>query len=162
MQENKGSAPVKQEISIINMFHVYAPALLAYIIKLVPDTIRAESILQELFTEVSKSVETYTTKQHNVFILLLNIGRNLAIEDLISSNSLSINNTSNRALGINNPTLRAFMERLPLLEKTILALVYYRGLNLNEVSDILHLPLKLVESKMQTASQKFQQLPPTS
>ena len=156
IQENKRVAPVKKEASVIQLYDVYTPALLAYINKIVPDTIKTESILHAVFTEVSKHVEEFADKQHNLFILLFNMARNLAVETLIHSNPPSINATNNRALGINNPSLRAFMEKLPLIEKTILALIYYRGFSANEVSDILHLPLRLVECKMQSALQKLQ------
>jgi DNA-directed RNA polymerase specialized sigma24 family protein len=162
IHENKRAISVQQEESVIELYDVYTPALLAYIGKIVQDTNKAETILQAVFAEVSQYVEAFASKQQNLFILLFNMARNLAVEALINSNSPSINATNNRALGINNPSLRAFMGKLPLIEKTIMVLIYYRGFSLHEVAGILHLPLKLVESKMLTASQKLQQLLPAS
>jgi RNA polymerase sigma factor (sigma-70 family) len=150
----------REEALTLQLYDTYSSALFSFILKILPDKKKAGDILQSVFVKVHNSIETGIDRR-SMFLLLLQMARNEAIEKLIESNSTKIvNNTSGRALGINSSAIQAFLITLPLLEKAILSLLYFRGYSVSEIGALLHLPVQVIEAKMQPALGKLQVLFP--
>lgn len=139
----------REEAAFIKLYDTYSSALYFYILKIVPDKAKATDILKSTFVTVWKNIEAYNNNQRSLFIWLLNIARNEAIQALNEIDPTMVNKTSNRAGGINSLSVQTLLSNLPLLQKTILTLNYYGGFNVNEIAEILKLPVELVESKVQ-------------
>lgn len=144
----------REEAAFIKLYDTYSAALYSYILKIVPDKAKAASILKSTFVTAWKNIETYDNNQSGLFIWLLNIARNEAIQALNEIDPM-VNKTSNQASGINNSSIQTLLSNLPLLQKTILTLNYYGGFNVNEIAEILKLPAKLVERKLQGALEQL-------
>jgi RNA polymerase sigma-70 factor (ECF subfamily) len=84
------------------------------------------------------------------------MARNEAIQTLIESNLSIVNKTSNQGKEIKSSSLQTLLTNLPLQQKTILVLNYFQGFNVNEIAEILKLPVKPVESKLQEVLQQLQ------
>ncbi|MEP6948701.1 MAG: sigma factor [Ginsengibacter sp.] len=123
------------------MYDVYASALFGYILKIVADKEKAENILEFIFINLSRTIENYNDGRGSLFIWLLNTARNKSIE----------------ALGVKPQISNTYQSELSLLEKTIFSLINVGGLKANEISDLLHLPLKTIKAKFDQLY-KFKQL----
>jgi DNA-directed RNA polymerase specialized sigma24 family protein len=141
--------------SFSTFYDSYIPALYGYLIKILSDTRRVQLVIDHTLLWATNNID-HNVKSQRVFIQLLNKARNLAIDNLINSPTLIINNTSNTAKGINNPAVESFIRSLPLLEKTLAALFFYRGLTYTEIAILLQFPISLVEAKMQSISLRVQ------
>jgi DNA-directed RNA polymerase specialized sigma24 family protein len=139
-----------------NLYKAYSPAIYGFLIKILSDTRKAQQVLAQTFSWATSSL-TSSGNPQNEFIPLLNKARNEAVETLINMPAVVINNTNDRAIGLHNPRLQAFIKELPLIERTLIALFYYRGLTPTEISEVLQLPLTLVETKMKAIATKLQQ-----
>ncbi|HLL44437.1 MAG TPA: sigma-70 family RNA polymerase sigma factor [Segetibacter sp.] len=146
----------REEAAFIKLYDIYSSALYSYILKMVPEEAKAELILKSTFVYVWKNIETYNNKQSSFFIWLLNMARNEAIQTLIESNLSIVNKTSNQGKEIKSSSLQTLLTNLPLQQKTILVLNYFQGFNVNEIAEILKLPVKPVESKLQEVLQQLQ------
>lgn len=52
--------------------------------------------------------------------------------------------------------IQTVIAKLPLFEKTILALIYYRGLTTKQIAELLRIPLKIIEFKLEVQLEKLQ------
>lgn len=115
------------------LYDNYAPAIYSVITNIISDKTKAEDVLANIFSSLSAEIDKYDNK-NSLLLWLLNLSRNQCISQLIEDNG-----KTETAL-VNN-----YVCTLPLLEKTIFALVYFKGLNINEVAALLHLPLNKIE-----------------
>jgi len=111
------------------LYDLYAPSVYGYITGIISDKIEAEAVLQKLFSSLSAEIEQYTHKK-SLLVWLINLSRNECISTLIRKNE------NTRAALVNN-----YVDTLSVLEKTVFALVYFKGLNIHEVAALLHVPL---------------------
>lgn len=119
---------------IADLYDKYAPALYGVIKNIVSDSTKAEDALMNVFHNLSDDMRNYKHKE-NLFVWLINLSRNEAISRLIDEN------TCTKAAPVNS-----FVTTLPVLQKTIFALVFFKGLRLDEIADVLNLPLGKVET----------------
>lgn len=116
------------------LYDKYSPAMYGVITTIISDKSKAEEVLIRVFSVLAAEIENYQHK-HSLLLWLLNLSRNHSIAQLIEDNA-----TTKAALA------NSYISSLPLLEKTIFALVYLKGLNIHEVAAILHLPLIKIEN----------------
>lgn len=125
---------LKRSAEQVGVFYdMYAPALNGVIRSIVDDNSKAEDVLRGVFDNLSDDLENYAHRD-GLFLWLLNLARNRAISKLIEDNNQP-----------KIPNLNNYVNKLPLLQKTIFALVFFRGLKVDEVADLLNLPVPLVE-----------------
>jgi DNA-directed RNA polymerase specialized sigma24 family protein len=147
----------QRETFITNLYDTYSSALYSYILKIVPDKEKAASVLYATFVEAYEAFRAKEDKNSNLFIWLLNTSRNTAIEMLIEMQCVKESiTTTNGEVSIDNIFFKAFLFRLPMLEKAILSLIYYRNYFLADIAKLLKVPLCLVETKLHIAKQKFE------
>lgn len=115
------------------LYDMYAPAIYAVITSIIADRTKAEDVLIKIFQTLSTEIEKYEHK-HSLLLWLINLSRNESISVLIEDNERT------EAVLVNT-----YVNQLPLLEKTIFSLVYFKGLNINEVAALLHLPFSKIE-----------------
>ncbi len=115
------------------------------ILKIVPLKENAENILESIFTNLPVTIKNYNEKQNRLFIWLLNLTRDSAIE------SLNYNTTGkqveNYLLPVNRIKMHAFINELPLFDKAIFSLIYFRSLDIIAIAKLLFLPVKIIKKR---------------
>ncbi len=140
---------IPKRISLLKLYDSYSSHLFAHILKIIPDKEKSENILQTVFVTLSRNIETYNTKDR-LLLYLLNMARNEAIQTLI------LNDSMNNPLFFPQTTnIITFITKLPLLEKTILALIYFRGFTTKQIAELLGIPLKIIEFKLESQLEKL-------
>lgn len=81
----------------------------------------------------------------------MNTARNEAIDKLISTGTFDSGSIPNNLRWIEITNIPALLLRLQKIEKTILALLYYYGCSIGEISKYLKLPLQIIKSKKEQA-----------
>lgn len=129
-------------MSMEEVYDAYAPLLFGYILKIVDHKDDAESVLVSVFVDFSQNRNRYYDSPGVLFISLLNRARNESIDTLIKRNRDKLIASSP------NETNCIFIQELPLFEKTILALIYFKRFGVNEVADFLQIPVKNILDKL--------------
>jgi DNA-directed RNA polymerase specialized sigma24 family protein len=136
--------------SIEEVYDAYASLLFGYILKIIDHKDEAEAILVSVFVNFSQNRGRYYENRSLLFISLLNSARNEAIDALIKKYQDKISSTTiNGKPPVVNETSYALIQKLPLFEKTIAALIQLRGYSVAEVADFLKVPVKIILRKME-------------
>jgi GAF domain-containing protein len=122
------AAKVTTTGEISALYDIYAPALYGCISGMISDRDEAEAVLIKIFSTLSVEMEKYQHRD-NLLLWLINLSRNECIARLMTGNEKT------KGAPVND-----YVSGLPLLEKTIFALVYFKGLDIHEVANLLHLP----------------------
>lgn len=147
-----------------SLYKMYSGALLTVISKVVNNPELAEDLLQEVFIKIWLSIDRYDRTKGRLFTWLLNLARNLAIDELRSKrhrnkfqnenidDSYEFINAQNKVtLNIDTLDVNDIVSRLKPDLKEVLSMVYHKGYTHLETSDILKLPLGTVKTKVRTA-----------
>jgi len=130
--------------SIEEVYDAYASLLFGYILKIIDHKDEAEAILVSVFVNFSQNRNLNFESRGTVFISLLNMARNEAIDALIKK--YCDRSTANSPT--DNTTTHPLLQELPLFEKTIFALIHFKDFSINEVADFLKVPVKIIQNKM--------------
>ena len=123
--------PPSSEFSII--YDLYAPAVYGFISGILPQQEDAESVLAKIFSNLYREIEMYAHKD-KLLLWLIQLSRNECVARLISANEKTP-----------GAPVNAFVTQLPTLEKTIFALVYFKGLAIDEIARLLRLPASKIQ-----------------
>lgn len=115
------------------IYDEYAPALYGVIRSIIDDKTKADNLLIRIFNDLSEELKNYEHRD-GLFLWLVNLSRNRAISQLVEDNDQT------KAAQVNT-----YVGNLPPLQKTIFSLVYFKGLKIDEVADILQLPVARIE-----------------
>jgi RNA polymerase sigma-70 factor (ECF subfamily) len=147
------------------LYDHYAGALYGIIKQIVIDRPElADDILQEVFINIWRKIDTYDPSRGRLFTWMLNIARNASI-DLLRSKGYQ-NSQKNRELppsvnkGTPNQTvlqhidgigLKKMLERLRPEHRVLVELAYFKGFTHDEIAEIEHLPLGTVKTRIRNA-----------
>ncbi len=123
------------------------------IFKIVPDKEKSENILQTVFVNLSHTIKSYDDKRSSLGIWLVNMARNAAIEAL-NDNPVK-KDTVSYPIPVNRAVMSNYVSQLPVFEKTIFSLIYFRSMTIDEIAKLLSLPLKIIKLKFKLLH-KFQ------
>ena len=113
------------------------------IFKLVPDKEKSENILETVFVNLSHTIKSYDDKRSSLGTWLLNMARNAAIEVL--NNNPVKKDTTSYPFPVNTAVMSNYVSKLPVFEKTIFSLIYFRSMPINEIAKLLSLPLRIIK-----------------
>jgi len=137
-------------ISIGEVYDAYASLLFGYILKIIDHKDEAEAILVSVFVNFSQTRDPNFESRGAVFISLLNMARNEAIDRLIKRyHGKMVKTKISKDPQTDNEANYALLQTLPLFEKTIAALIKLRGFSVADVADFLKVPVKIIQSKME-------------
>lgn len=131
------------DYSLEELFDEHAPFLFFTIKKVITSNQQAEETLKQVFLYLYKHLVDFNPKHHSIRIWLMNITRNIAIDNLC-------NNQRDR-------DCKANLDCLSIAEKSVFALFYFHPYTTDEIANILHLPLQLVEQHLHAAVTKTTQ-----
>ncbi len=132
---SKGDA---NAISIV--FDTYSQPLLGYIFKILGNKSISEDILISIFRHLPALLTNYNEKGRDLFTTLINISRNYAVDFLIEKN-----NRESMLSDLQQQKVATYIYELSLFQRTVYALLYIRGYDINEVSAILNVSVKFIK-----------------
>jgi RNA polymerase sigma factor (sigma-70 family) len=147
------------------LYDNYSAALFGIIHQIIDDNELAGDILQEVFLNIWRRIETYDPSKGRLFTWMLNIARNASIDTLRSKSYQ--NSQKNQALpddvnnissgmqfiqtNIDNIGLRKILEKLKPEHRILIELAYFKGYTHEEISKIETIPLGTVKTRIRNA-----------
>lgn len=145
------------------LYDHYSGALFTIINQIVPDKDTAADVLQEVFVNIWRKINTYDASKGRLFTWMLNIARNAAIDKVRSrgyrdnKRNQPMMETENRGLTISsNPTiadvgLKKVLTTLNEESRKLIDLSYFQGFTHEEIAKLLGIPLGTVKTRIRTA-----------
>ena len=145
------------------LYDHYSGALFTIISQIVPDRDMAGDVLQEVFINIWKKINTYDASKGRLFTWMLNIARNAAIDKIRSKGyrdnqrNQAIVETENSGMNMSsNPTvsdvgLKKVLTTLNAESRKLIDLSYFQGFTHEEIAKMLGIPLGTVKTRIRTA-----------
>jgi RNA polymerase sigma factor (sigma-70 family) len=145
------------------LYDNYSGSLYTIISQIVIDLELANDVLQEVFINIWRKIESYDSTKGRLFTWMLNIARNASIDTLRSKGYQ--NSQKNQAMpehedwniggqsGINVDHIgfRKILERLKREHRVLIELAYFKGYTHEEISGIENIPLGTVKTRIRNA-----------
>jgi len=145
------------------LYSNYSGSLFTIILQIVPDQELANDILQEVFINIFRKIDSYDQSKGRLFTWMLNIARNAAI-DFIRSKAYQNSRKNNEFpdvhtniaghsthLNIDNIGLKKLLEKLKSESRVLIDLAYFKGYTHEEIAQIQEIPLGTVKTRIRTA-----------
>ena len=146
------------------LYDNYSASLYTVITQLVNDTEIANDVLQEVFINIWRKIDSYDPAKGRLFTWMLNIARNASIDTLRSrsyqntrkNQSLQENNEwagagSLTSANVDNIGLKKIIERLKKEHRVLIDLAYFKGYTHEEIAQIEDIPLGTVKTRIRNA-----------
>lgn len=160
----------KNEAAFRYLYDNYAGALNGIILQIIPDQAMAGDVLQEVFVNIWRRMDSYDPAKGRLFTWMLNIARNAAI-DMTRSKAYR-NNQKNRELDNNVHTpadaslavqvdsigLSGVISQLREEHRILISLAYLRGYTHEEIAALQQIPLGTVKTRIRAALQQLRKI----
>jgi RNA polymerase sigma-70 factor (ECF subfamily) len=147
------------------LYDHYAGALYSIIKQIVTDNPElANDILQEVFINIWRKIDTYDQTKGRLFTWMLNIARNASIDMLRSkgyqnsqkNQELPDNvykGAANQAIlqNVDSIGLKKMLEKLRPESRVLVELAYFKGFTHEEIAEIAAIPLGTVKTRIRNA-----------
>jgi RNA polymerase sigma-70 factor (ECF subfamily) len=144
------------------LYDNYSGSLYTVICQIVNDVEAANDVLQEVFINIWKKIESYDPAKGRLFTWMLNIARNASIDTVRSKsyqNSMkntSVSGSNEQLTGIanfnvDNIGLKKILQRLKPEHRVLIDLAYFKGYTHEEIADIENIPLGTVKTRIRNA-----------
>ena len=153
----------KEEQAFSYLYDNYAPALYNIIQQIVPEREVASDVLQEVFLNIWRKIDSYDADKGRLFTWMLNIARNASIDklrskgyqDSLKNQSLDddVNMYAHQSVKIHTDDygLRKLVNKLKDEQKILVELSYFQGFTHEEIARSLNLPLGTVKTRIRAA-----------
>jgi len=147
------------------LYDNYAGALYSIIKQIITDNAElASDVLQEVFINIWRKIETYDQTKGRLFTWMLNIARNASIDTLRSKSYQ--NSQKNQELpdnvyksvasqtilmNVDNIGLKKVLEKLETEHRVLVELAYFKGFTHEEISEMMGIPLGTVKTRIRNA-----------
>lgn len=146
------------------LYDNYSASLYTIIAQMVNDMEVANDVLQEVFINIWRKIESYDPVKGRLFTWMLNIARNASIDTLRSRGFQ--NTRKNQSLqdkkdwplaakpdwvNIDNIGLKRTVERLKKEHRVLIDLAYFKGYTHEEIAEIEDIPLGTVKTRIRNA-----------
>lgn len=146
------------------LYDNYSRALYNIILQIVNDAELSNDLLQEVFVNIWRKIDTYDTSKGRLFTWMLSIARNAAL-DMLRSKSFrnsqqnqSLNDQheiggshNNTEINIDNIGLSKVVGKLEQNHRVLIELAYFKGYTHEEISKIESIPLGTVKTRIRKA-----------
>ncbi len=145
------------------LYDNYSSALYGVILPIVNESELANDVLQEVFINIWRKIESYDPTKGRLFTWMLNVARNASIDVLRSRSfqnarknqpmSETVNWNSNQAYfqGTDTIGLRKLLEKLKEEHRVLVDLAYFKGYTHEEIAEIEGIPLGTVKTRIRNA-----------
>lgn len=146
------------------LYDNYSPALFGIINQIIPDKELSADVLQNVFVNIWKKIDSYDETKGRLFTWMLNIARNAAIDKIRSKsyqdnlknqpleenvNTVTVTSVVNPR--INDTGLKKLVNNLKQEYRELIELFYFQGFTHEEISKLLNLPLGTVKTRIRSA-----------
>ncbi|MBL7744938.1 MAG: sigma-70 family RNA polymerase sigma factor [Chitinophagaceae bacterium] len=153
----------RNEKAFSYLYDNYSGALYGIINSIVTDSETANDVLQDVFVNIWKKIESYNPSKGRLFTWMLNISRNAAIDkirskgfrDSLKNRPLPENVDSSIGLPvnpvINDVGLKKMIGQLREEYRTLIDLSYFQGFTHEEIAKATNIPLGTVKTRIRNA-----------
>ncbi|MEJ7735991.1 MAG: sigma-70 family RNA polymerase sigma factor [Chitinophagaceae bacterium] len=154
----------RDEQSFSYLYSNYSGALYSIILQIVADHDLANDVLQEVFINIWRKIDSYDQSKGRLFTWMLNISRNAAIDFLRSKayqNSkknqefpevLHVGNGDQMTqMNIDNIGLKKIVYKLKAESRVLIDLAYFKGYTHEEIAELEKIPLGTVKTRIRSA-----------
>jgi RNA polymerase sigma factor (sigma-70 family) len=147
------------------LYDNYGGALYSIIRQIITDNNElASDVLQEVFINIWRKIESYDQTKGRLFTWMLNIARNASIDTLRSKSYQNsqknqelpdnvykgaINQTTQQ--NVDNIGLKKVLEKLKPEHRVLVDLAYFKGFTHEEIADMMSIPLGTVKTRIRNA-----------
>lgn len=159
------SLKAKDQQSFSYLYDNYSGALYSIVLQVVSDKELASDVLQEVFVNIWRKIESYDATKGRLFTWMLNVARNLAI-DMVRSKAYQ-NSQKNQGMPetdffdkdgntttqliVDNIGLKKVVNKLKTEHRVLIDLAYFKGYTHEEIAEIESLPLGTVKTRIRSA-----------
>jgi RNA polymerase sigma factor (sigma-70 family) len=145
------------------LYDNYSGSLYTVIAQIIDDIEVANDVLQEVFINIWRKIESYDPMKGRLFTWMLNIARNASIDTVRSKSyqnsqknlAISDSNETGGAqaeqVNIDNIGFRKVLERLKKEQRVLIDLAYFKGYTHEEIAEIEDIPLGTVKTRIRNA-----------
>ena len=145
------------------LYDNYSNALYGIINQIVSDAESANDVLQEVFINIWRKIETYDISKGRLFTWMLNIARNASIDKIRSKsyqNDLKnqplpedVSTLGNQSVKLKTDDigLKKVLGKLKEEQRSLIELSYFQGFTHEEISKGLNIPLGTVKTRIRSA-----------
>ena len=146
------------------LYDNYSGALYSIILQIIQENELASDVLQEVFVNIWRKMESYDATKGRLFTWMLNIARNASIDTLRSKSyqnskknqELPDNVHSNSSshvtqMNVDNIGLRKTLEKLKPEHRILIELAYFKGYTHEEIAEIEGIPLGTVKTRIRNS-----------
>ena len=145
------------------LYDNYSGSLYTIISQIVNDVELASDVLQEVFVNIWRRIDSYDPDKGRLFTWMLNIARNASIDTLRSksyqNSQKNLSMSDNTDLGIGGSAkmnvdiigFRKVLERLKKEQRVLIDLAYFKGYTHEEIAEIEDIPLGTVKTRIRNA-----------
>ena len=154
----------RSDHSFSYLYDNYSGALLGVVGAIVPDQEIARDVLQEVFVNIWRKIESYDPTKGRLFTWMMNVARNAAIDkirskgyqDSLKNRAIPDNVDTNTPGAITGPQiddvgLKKVLTKLKDEHRILIDLSYYQGYTHEEISKALQIPLGTVKTRIRSA-----------
>lgn len=152
------------------LYDNYSGALYGIIHSIISNTETANDILQDVFLNIWKKIESYDPSKGRLFTWMLNVARNAAIDKLRSKSfkdelkNQSLSEIVDISVGtaikpnISDVGLRKVISRLKDEQRVLIDLSYFQGFTHEEIAKAMNIPLGTVKTRIRSALMQLRTL----
>ena len=147
------------------LYDNYSGALYSIIRQIIAENDElASDVLQEVFINIWRKIETYDQTKGRLFTWMLNIARNASIDTLRSKSYQNsqknqelpdnvYKGTANQTtlMNVDNIGLKKVLEKLKPEHRSLVELAYFKGFTHEEIADMMGIPLGTVKTRIRNA-----------
>jgi RNA polymerase sigma factor (sigma-70 family) len=161
-QELITALKAKDEQAFSYLYDHYSGSLYSVILQIVKSPEIAADVLQDVFINVWRKIQTYDPVKGRLFTWMLNVSRNASIDMLRSrnyQNSQKNQEITDNVYGIDRVTqtsfdsigLTKFLGKLRPEHRVLIELAYFKGYTHDEIAQIEDIPLGTVKTRIRNA-----------
>ena len=151
------------------LYDNYSGALLGIINQIVDDMDLANDVLQDVFVNIWRKIESYDAGKGRLFTWMLNIARNASIDLIRSSAYQNMKRTkdiedsydlgtSDELLQVDHIGLKKVLDKLKEEHRVLVELSYFKGYTHEEISEIEDIPLGTVKTRIRNALKQLREI----
>ena len=152
------------------LYDHYSGALFTIVNQIVPDKETASDVLQEVFVNIWKKIDSYNAAKGRLFTWMLNIARNAAIDKVRSkgyrdnqrNQPMAESESSGMAMStnpiVNDVGLKKVLTTLNEEYRKLIDLSYFQGFTHEEIAKMMGIPLGTVKTRIRSAISQLRTL----
>jgi len=153
----------RDERAFSYLYDNYSGALYSIITQILENAELANDVLQEVFINVWRKIDTYDPAKGRLYTWLLNISRNASIDQLRSKNYQNSQKNqsipenvdglagSSMQMSVDSIGLKKMLEKLKMEQRVLIELAYFKGYTHEEIAEMEDIPLGTVKTRIRNA-----------